>query len=55
MRGLLLKWEVERATQKGGISMSGCLPAGTVLLIALPPIAFVVAVIVFYLKTSEED
>jgi len=35
--------------------MSECLPAGTLLLIVLPPIAFVIAVIVFYLRTSEED
>jgi hypothetical protein len=35
--------------------MSGCLSAGTVLLIALPPIAFVIAVIVFYFTTTEED
>lgn len=35
--------------------MSECLSAGTVLLIALPPIAFVIGVIVFYLKTSEEE
>jgi hypothetical protein len=35
--------------------MSECLPAGTVLLIALPPIAFIIAVIVFYFITTEED
>jgi hypothetical protein len=35
--------------------MSEWLPVGTVLLIAFPPIAFVIAVIVFYLSTSEED
>ena len=35
--------------------MPECLPAGTVLLIALPPIAFIVAVIVFYFAATEED
>ena len=35
--------------------MSECLSAGTVLLIALPPIVFVIAVIVFYFKSQEED
>jgi hypothetical protein len=35
--------------------MSECLPAGTLLLIVLPPIAFIVGVIVFFFRTSEED
>ena len=35
--------------------MSDCLHAGTVILIALPPIAFIIAVIVFYFATTEED
>jgi hypothetical protein len=34
--------------------VSESLSAVTVLLIVLPPIAFIVAVIVFYFRTSEE-
>jgi hypothetical protein len=35
--------------------MSDWLPVGTLVLIALPPIAFVIAVILIYFITSEED
>jgi hypothetical protein len=35
--------------------MSECLHAGTLILIALPPVGFVIAVIVFYFATTEED
>ncbi len=35
--------------------MTTCLPAGTVVLIALPPLAFIVAVVVFWFTTTGED
>jgi hypothetical protein len=40
---------------KRGVVVSEWLAVGTVLLIALPPIAFIMAVIAFYFATSEED